>query len=173
VRSKKTIIRFARPFFSSFGLSLLAPGMAFALNVGQAVPDFELRGEPTPVVTLAASKGKVIYLDFWASWCGPCRQSFPWMNDMQAKYAAKGLVIVAVNLDANAADAKKFLDENPAKFQLAFDPKGVSPKQFSVKGMPTSYLIDREGKLVLEHVGFNPSKKDELENAFKKLLDSK
>ena len=152
---------------------LLMPGLALALTPGQAVPDFDLQGEPATNVSLSANKGKVVYLDFWASWCGPCRQSFPWMSEMQAKYGAQGLVVIAVNLDANVAEAKKFLAENPAKFQLAFDTKAQTPKLFGVKGMPTSYLIDRDGKLIFEHMGFNLSKKDELENAIKKALDLK
>ena len=96
-------------------------------------------------IDLAAWKGKVVYVDFWASWCGPCRQSFPWMNEMQAKYGAQGLQVVGINLDAKRADADQFLAQLPAKFAVAFDPKADSARRFGVKGMPTSVLVDPQG----------------------------
>lgn len=148
-------------------------GAAQAATVGQAAADFELRGEGASTVKLSALKGKLVYLDFWASWCGPCRQSFPWMNDMQSKYGSRGLQIVGVNLDAKEADARKFLAETSGNFMLAFDSKGVTPKLFGVKGMPTSYLIDREGRIVYEHVGFSQPKAAVLEKEIEKLLEAK
>ena len=160
-------------------LSAALLGLAFqastvhAAGVGQPAPAFELRGDTPAPVGLATLRGKVVYLDFWASWCGPCRQSFPWMNEMQAKYGVKGLQILAVNLDAKDADARRFLAETPASFQLAYDPKGITPRAYGVKGMPTSYLIDREGRLVHEHAGFNASKKEEIEKEIVKLLEAK
>src|SRR4051794_39610306 len=83
---------------------------------------------------LDAYRGKVVYFDFWASWCGPCKQSFPWMNAMQAKYADKGLVIVAVNVDNAHDDALKFLQQVPARFKIAYDPKGQVAQQYAIKG---------------------------------------
>ena len=154
-----------------FSIMLLAQSDVFAVDTGQPAPSIELPAELSGTVSLAQLKGKVIYLDFWASWCGPCRQSFPWMNEMQSKYAPKGLVIVAVNVDANTVDAKKFLGEIPAKFEIAFDAKGLTPKIFGIKGMPTSYLIDRTGKVLSVHTGFNPSKKTEIESALKHALE--
>ena len=153
---------------------LLVPApAALAADVGQPAPAFEIKGEGGVPVNLAALRGKVVYLDFWASWCGPCRQSFPWMNEIQAKYAARGLHVLAVNLDAKEADARKFLEETPGRFQLAFDAKGVTPRLYGVKGMPTSYLIDREGRVVQEHAGFNASKKDDIEKSIAKLLEAR
>lgn len=119
-------------------------------------PGFELAGLSQPV-RLDQYKGKVVYLDFWASWCGPCRQSFPWMNAVQKKWAAQGLVVLGVNLDAKAADAAQFLQAHPAEFTVAFDPKGQTPALYQVKGMPTSVLIGRNGKVLFQHAGFRPS----------------
>jgi cytochrome c biogenesis protein CcmG, thiol:disulfide interchange protein DsbE len=140
----------------------LAAAPAFAVDVGQAAPDIELPGA-TGAQKLSDLKGKVVYLDFWASWCGPCRQSFPWMNDMQKKYGAKGLQVVGVNLDAKRSDADKFLAETPAQFALAFDTKGESPKKVGVKGMPTSVLIGADGKVLAVHQGFKDEERGELE----------
>lgn len=156
----------------AFTLSTLVASVQ-AATPGQAAPDFELRGEGGTTVKLSSLKGKVVYLDFWASWCGPCRQSFPWMNDLQAKYANRGLQVLGVNLDAKDADAQKFLAETSGKFMLAFDNKGATPKLYGVKGMPTSYLIDRDGRVVHEHMGFSPTKAASLEKEIEKLLESK
>jgi thiol-disulfide isomerase/thioredoxin len=142
---------------------LLASPVACAVDVGQAAPEIDLPGAATGAQKLSDLKGKVVYLDFWASWCGPCRQSFPWMNDMQKKYGARGLQIVGMNLDAKRADADKFLADNPALFALAFDAKGESPKRVGVKGMPTSVLIGADGKVLAVHQGFKEEERAELE----------
>jgi thiol-disulfide isomerase/thioredoxin len=156
-------------FFSTI---LFISSGASAVDVGQTAPPFDLPADSSSTVSLAQLKGKVVYLDFWASWCGPCRQSFPWMNEMHAKYGAKGLVVLAINVDATTADAKKFLSETPAKFEITYDAKGVTPKAFGIRGMPTSYLIDRTGKVLSTHAGFNPAKKSEMEAAIKHALES-
>ena len=140
----------------------LGMSSAFALEKGAAAPQFELQGMDG-AVQLAKLSGKVVYVDFWASWCGPCRQSFPWMNEMQAKYGARGLQIVGINVDAKSEDAKTFLATTPAKFTIAFDPKGATPRQYGIKGMPSSVLIGPDGKVLLEHSGFRDADRAELE----------
>jgi thiol-disulfide isomerase/thioredoxin len=120
---------------------------------------------------IASHKGKIIYLDFWASWCGPCRKSFPWMNDMQEKYLKQGLVIISVNVDNNKALAEEFLAEVPANFNVFYDPKGKVAQKFKLKGMPSSYTIDRSGKMVSAHVGFTESKKAKYEEELKTLIN--
>ena len=135
---------------------------AQALEVGQLAPDFDLAGR-TAAVKLSDYKGKTVYLDFWASWCGPCKQSFPWMNDMQSRYSAKGLRIVAVDVDQNSDEAKAFLKDNPARFDVAFDPSGKTPRAYAVKGMPTSVLIGPDGKVLMVHNGFRPEERQALE----------
>ena len=136
---------------------------AFAVEVGQPAPDVELPAAVDAAPRLSALKGKLVYVDFWASWCGPCRQSFPWMNEMQAKYGAKGLQVVAINLDAKRADADAFLVQVPARFGLAFDAAGASAKRFGVKGMPTSVLIGRNGEVLMVHQGFREDERQALE----------
>ena len=110
-----------------------------------------------PTFDLTQYQGKVVYLDFWASWCKPCRHSFPWMNAMQQKYAADGLVIVAVNLDEQTADAAKFLKEVPADFSIVYDPQGKLAEHYELIGMPTSFLISRDGAVIKKHQGFYDS----------------
>ncbi|MBC8209684.1 MAG: TlpA family protein disulfide reductase [Gammaproteobacteria bacterium] len=120
---------------------------------------------------LAKLQGKVVYLDFWASWCIPCRQSFPWMNEMQARYQDKGLEVVAVNLDKNRALADEFLQKLEAHFTIAFDADGESAKAYNLRGMPSSYLIGRDGKLYASHIGFREKDKAKMEQAIQQLLN--
>lgn len=121
-------------------------------------------------VDLAELKGKVVYLDFWASWCGPCRQSFPWMGELQRDLGKDGLVIVAVNLDQMRSDADKFLSEFKPPFRIAFDPKGGMAERFKVQGMPTSVLIGRDGKTRLVHQGFRTKDRESLEQQIRAAL---
>lgn len=154
----------------ALGMALAAP--AFALEKGSPAPAFELAGIAAPV-KLSNYQGKWVYLDFWASWCAPCRQSFPWMNELQAKYGAQGFQIIGVNLDAKKEDANKFLESTPARFVLAFDPSGATPRSYGVKGMPTSVLIAPDGKVLFEHRGFNEADRPELESRIKAALGNK
>lgn len=115
--------------------------------------------------------GKVVLIDFWASWCGPCRQSFPWMNAMQTKYSDDGLVIVAVNVDNDLADANRFLNDIPAKFQVHFDGDKSLARKYEVVAMPSSFLIGRDGQVVKKHMGFKVLKQDEYEAAIRAALN--
>jgi len=103
--------------------------------------------------------GKVVYVDFWASWCIPCRKSFPWMNNLKAQYQTQGLTIISINLDHNRALAEAFLTKNPANFPVIYDPKGLIAGKYKLKGMPSSFIINRQGEIVSAHVGFNQKKK--------------
>jgi cytochrome c biogenesis protein CcmG/thiol:disulfide interchange protein DsbE len=105
---------------------------------------------------LSAHRGRVVYLDFWASWCGPCKQSFPWMESLKSAYGGQGLEIVAVNLDTTRADADRFLNQFHPTFDVRFDPKGELAEYYGVQGMPVSILIDRHGVTRFTHVGFRP-----------------
>ena len=117
-----------------------------------------LKAEAMQQFNISEYQGKVVYLDFWASWCVPCRQSFPWLNSMQEKYAAKGLVIVAVNLDKDAHLAAEFLKEYPANFSIIYDPTGELAKKHQIPGMPSSILFNRSGMAIQAHSGFFKSK---------------
>jgi cytochrome c biogenesis protein CcmG/thiol:disulfide interchange protein DsbE len=135
---------------------------AFAVSSGDVAPEFELPGQ-SGITKLSDFKGKVIYLDFWASWCAPCRQSFPWMNEMQVKHGDKDFQIVAINLDMKPDDAQKFLAKQFVSFALAFDAKGQTPQKYGVKGMPSSFLIGRDGIVLARHMGFKEASRAELE----------
>jgi thiol-disulfide isomerase/thioredoxin len=112
---------------------------------------------------LSEFHGNVVLLDFWASWCVPCRRSFPWMSAMQEKYADDGLVIIAANVDSDPAAASAFLEEYPAQFRIINDPDADLAREYGVVAMPSSYIFDRGGELITRHLGFKVKKQDEYE----------
>jgi thiol-disulfide isomerase/thioredoxin len=139
--------------------------LAAALVGGIARP---VAAEPPP--ELGPVDGKVIWVDFWASWCVPCRRSFPWMNTMHEKYREQGLEIVAVNLDRERPAADGFLAETPAQFKVRFDPEGKLAKQFEVQAMPSSYLLDSSGNVLARHFGFKLADTGEYEQQIQAAL---
>ncbi len=134
-------------------------GIGLSLNVMAADINFE------------ELEGQVVYLDFWASWCGPCRESFPWMQSMHEKYADQGLVIIAVNLDQEAYLAKKFLAKYQPDFRIEYDGKGEMAEVFKVESMPTSFLIGRDGKARKKHKGFHSDDMNGYEEEIRSLLE--
>ena len=159
--------------FRNICLALLFTGVLTTSNAALAVaaeaPSIRLpaiKGE----LDLASLKGKVVYLDFWASWCKPCQKSFPWMRELKSTYQAQGLEVVAVNLDKERALADSFLNDLEVNFVVAFDESGSTASQYQLKGMPSSYLIGRDGKVYATHVGFRDQDKQKLEAAIQKLL---
>lgn len=141
------------------------------LSVGaaQAAPVATARDlASVPVVQNA--KGKVVLLDFWASWCVPCRKSFPWMNDLQKKYADQGLTVIAVNVDTEKQLAAEFLQATPVQFRIEYDPQGRLATQLNVAAMPTSFLLDRNGKIVNQHAGFREAQLVAREQEIQRLL---
>jgi cytochrome c biogenesis protein CcmG/thiol:disulfide interchange protein DsbE len=126
-----------------------------------------------PPLDLDGFRGRVVYLDFWASWCAPCRQSFPWMQAMKEAYARQGLAVVAVNLDRNRDDANAFLAQFHPSFDVRFDPQGRSAERFKVHGMPTSVIIDRHGVVRFTHIGFRPVDQAAYEAEVREILTEK
>ena len=108
---------------------------------------------------LTAYRGSVVVVDFWASWCTPCRHSIPWLNDMQARYGQRGLVVVGVNTDPVRADADRFMGDVPVHFPLKFDPEGRLATFYKLPGMPTSLIFGRDGRLLRTHVGFREAER--------------
>ncbi len=124
------------------------------------------------MVNLADYRGRVVYLDFWASWCGPCRESFPFMNELQRDLAGKGLQIIAVSVDKTAAEARRFLVRYPAQFTIALDTAGACPTAYGLEGMPSSFVIDRGGAVRAIHVGFRDKDRTEIRRRLMEALDA-
>lgn len=136
---------------------------ARAAESGQPAPAFNLkRIGADGSVSLSDMKGKVVLVDFWASWCGPCRQSLPLYNKLRAEFPRQDFDIVAINLDEELGDAKSFLAQHPVEYTTLQNPQGDIAKAFELKGMPSSYLVDRDGVVRATHVGFDPKDIDAL-----------
>ena len=127
--------------------------------------------EPDSQFELEKYEGQVVVLDFWASWCAPCRRSFPWLNAMHAKYSSQGLVIIGVNVDNDPDAAAAFLEEYPADFQIHYDTDAVLARHYNIQGMPSSVVIGRDGEIVETHVGFKVKRQNEYEAALAAALN--
>lgn len=141
-----------------------------ALDAGQAAPEIQLKDLGGKPVALSAFKGKVVVVDFWASWCGPCKQSMPFLEKLSKTYKDKGLVVLGVNIDNDAKSAKKFLDEVKVSFTIVNDTDKKVAKAYAPPTMPSSYIIDRDGKVRRVHAGFRAGDTQELEREIQKLL---
>lgn len=142
---------------------LALPPPAAAQAPGAPAPPLALPAADGAPVSLDALRGKVVYVDFWASWCTPCKRSFPWMGEMQRRYGERGFAVVAVNVDKRRADADRFLQGTPAPFTVLFDDSGRTPAAWQVKSMPASYLVDPAGRILHVEAGFRDERKDEVE----------
>jgi cytochrome c biogenesis protein CcmG, thiol:disulfide interchange protein DsbE len=163
-----SLILFFLVFLSNNGFAAVSSDEVANASINQA-PDIDLPGLDGNI-QLDRFKGNVIYLDFWASWCLPCKKSFPWMHDIKQAYADQGFEVVAVNLDKDRELADEFLRQMDVNFQVAFDESGQSASQYKLRGMPSSYLIGRDGKVYASHIGFRDNDKEKLEQAIKNLL---
>ena len=155
---------------------LLSMTQVFALEPGDVAPAFSLpglRGEDGTSTTLADYRGKVVYVDFWASWCPPCLVSIPLLNELRNRYvnAGEDFEIVAINLDSDPEDGIDFLLDDPVQYRVLSDPEGATPASYEVKGMPTSYLLDKTGTIRLVHEGFKRSDIDMIEAQVELLLE--
>lgn len=161
---RRSIHLLLTPFF--MGLS--------ARSTAQArLSPFQLEGLNGPLSWSAGPGGQSwLYLDFWASWCGPCRLSFPWMNRIHDQWQGRGLRIVAVTVDRRREDALTFLKSNPARFEIAFDAQGGLARQLDIKTMPTSLLVAPDGRIVHRHEGFTASLGDQAAQLIQSTLSS-
>lgn len=126
-----------------------------------AAPDFTLPSKAGSPLKLSQYRGKVVMLNFWASWCHPCRQEMPLMDQIYKKYAPAGFVLLGVNIDTDSTDAQKFLTQVPVSFPIAYDRENKVAKTYNVATMPSTFFIDRKGKLRQLHRGYNPGDENE------------
>ena len=120
---------------------------------------------------LELSETNWVYLDFWASWCVPCKYSFPFMNELQRDLGEQGLTVIAINVDSDTNKAQQFLQANPAQFSVQYDPQGVIAELFQVPVMPVSYLI-KDGQIIGRHVGFKTSDQVPLRQQIEALMQA-
>ncbi|MEO8257642.1 MAG: TlpA disulfide reductase family protein [Acidobacteriota bacterium] len=134
--------------------ALIASRPSIAASTPRPTPNVEVYTADGVAVKLNDYKGKVVLIDFWASWCPPCKTSFPALDGLYGEYRDRGVEVLAVNLDERRQDADTFLGSHQHRLTVLYDPKGVSPQAFGVKGMPSSFLIDRAGNIRFTHMGY-------------------
>ncbi len=149
---------------------MVLPLSGQAEKLSGAAPDFTLKSNQGKNIRLQDLRGEVVMLNFWASWCGPCRQEMPIMNDIYAKYAPMGFTILAVNVDENQADADRFLDAVPVDFPILYDSTSKVSEMFAVDAMPTTVMIDRDGNKRFLHRGYKPGYEKDYIKQVKKLI---
>jgi peroxiredoxin len=133
-------------------------------------PSFSLPSRSGDTVSLAQLKGKVVMLNFWASWCGPCRQEMPLLEQMHKRYSALGFTLVGVNVDANSKDAEEWLSKTPVSFPVLFDRESKVSKMYDVSAMPSTVFIDRQGNVREVHRGYKAGDESEYLNQIRALL---
>lgn len=138
-------------------LALLAcASLSGAAVTAPAAPDFRLANRAGGEVTLAGLRGQVVMINFWASWCAPCRQEFPVLDQIYAKYKPMGFTLVGINVESERADAERFLGTQRVSFPILFDPKNTVSGSYGVKAMPTTVLVDRQGRVRWQHMAYKP-----------------
>ncbi|TNC79394.1 MAG: redoxin [Oleiphilus sp.] len=138
----------------------------------QLAPDFTLKSlYDDSEYSLSDYRGKVVYLDFWASWCGPCRKSLPALDALQKEIGSQQFEVVAVNLDVTRQEALEFLKQYPVSYTVLRDGSGGISRKYDLVGLPSSVLIDRTGIIVSSFQGFHPSHIEKLRKALPYLLE--
>ena len=128
----------------------------FAIAAESAAPDFTLKSTSGENLRLSEQRGQVGLINFWASWCGPCRQEMPLLDEMQKKYAKLGFTVFGVNVDQDQSKADKILKNIPVSFPVLYDTGGKVSRLFDVSAMPTTVIVDRDGNMRYLHKGFKP-----------------
>ena len=146
------------------------PPPAAAATASEPAPDFTLETLDGAQLSLASLRGKPVLVDFWASWCAPCRQELPFLERLHHQYAAQGLAIVGVSVDNEVANVRSFLRRTPLTFLVAHDPRKVAAARYGGTAMPSSYLIDRAGVVRHYHAGFRAGDAARIEHEVQALL---
>ena len=157
--------------FSVFAMTMLVASLAYAATVSGPAPNFTLQSNAGGQVSLASLKGKVVMVNFWATWCVPCRQEMPHLEALYQKYNSLGFELLAVNVEKNNAEgARKWLQETPVTFPVLFDPENQVTKLYKVQTMPSTVIIGRDGTMRFMHNGYKPGYENDYQTQVRGLL---
>ena len=152
---------------------LVASGLVASSVVAQIsgpAPNFTLQATSGDSVSLADLKGQVVMLNFWATWCGPCREEMPHLEALHQRYSDLGFTLLGVNVEEDPSGAEKFLEETPVTFQILFDPKNQVSEMYDVIAMPSTVLVDRTGAMRFIHHGYQSGYESEYQTQVRALL---
>ncbi|MCU7920578.1 MAG: TlpA family protein disulfide reductase [Candidatus Thiodiazotropha sp. (ex Epidulcina cf. delphinae)] len=152
------------------GLLLIGCGQLSAAGSTQPAPDFTLKSRSGENIKLSELRGQVVMVNFWASWCGPCRQEMPLLQQLYERYQSMGFTLLGVNVDEEQAAAEKMLRDIPVSFPVLYDDKSRVSKAYRVKAMPSTFMIDRDGQVRYLHKGYKPGYEADYQEQIRELL---
>lgn len=150
--------------------SLLLVGIANAVSIQGKAPNFTLKSNTGKNIKLSELRGQVVLLNFWASWCGPCRQEMPLLEKLQQRYSALGFTVLGVNVEEDSSKARTLLKDIPVSFPILFDTQNTVSKQYKVSAMPSTVMIDRDGNMRYLHKGYKPGDEAQYKKWVKQLI---
>ena len=151
-------------------VALVVPNLVIASEVGKSAPDFTLKSLDGKNLKLSEMAGNVILINFWASWCGPCREEMPLLNALHNKYEPLGFTVLGVNVEEDVKGAKSFLKNFPVDFPVLLDNTNKVSKQFKVVAMPTTVVVDRDGNMRYLHQGYKSGDEAKYRQMVKQLV---
>ena len=152
-------------------LAVLAVALpALATSSSAPAPDFTLPSNAGKTVNLSQYKGQVVMINFWATWCGPCRQEMPLLESIYKKYNKMGFTLIGVNVEPDSKPAEDWLKATPVSFPILFDTKSEVSKMYEVSGMPSTVILDRKGNVAFIHHGYKPGDENEYQDSIRKLV---
>jgi peroxiredoxin len=154
----------------SAAVFIVACGQAIAANEPTMAPDFTLKSRDGVNIKLSELRGQVVMVNFWASWCGPCRQEMPLLQQLFDRYQSLGFSLLGVNVDEDRAAADKMLSDVPVSFPILYDDRSKVSKQYQVKAMPTTIMVDRDGRIRYLHKGYKPGYEEDYQQQIRELL---
>jgi peroxiredoxin len=143
---------------------------ALGSSDGAPAPAFTLSSSSGSNVSLAQYQGQVVMINFWASWCGPCRQEMPLLESIYKKYNKLGFTMIGVNVEPDSKAADEWLKATPVSFPILYDKDSKVSKLYDVSGMPSTVIIDRSGKLRMLHRGYKPGDENEYMDSIRALI---
>lgn len=159
-----------RTIFLAAALALCAIAAGADDGDAKPAPGFTLTDASGRQVSLADFKGQVVLVNFWASWCGPCRKEMPLLEQLYKRYQPLGFTLLGVNVDEDSRDAKAFLAETPVSFPILFDSANDVSQLYDVSAMPSTVLIDRQGRLRFLHLGYQPGYENTYQDQIRQLI---
>ena len=167
---RKTVLRSWPGMMLACLLAFGFAGAAGAASMQGPAPDFTLKSLTGKNLKLSEMAGNVVLINFWASWCGPCREEMPLLNDLHNKYAPLGFTVLGVNVEEDARNARGFLKNFPVDFPILLDSNNQVSKQYNVIAMPTTVMVDRDGNVRYLHKGYKSGDEKKYIKMVKKLV---